>query len=165
MSNKKLFCSGCREQISLKKSSIELHIKTLKHVRGKKRLAAKEKRQMDIAESLKKYDGEVHPSGETLPVSTRVYRVNVMTTLLKAGVPLSKLDSFRDVLEENAFSLSDSSHLRHLIPFILQDKISKDISGKYVAIIFDGTTHVSEAFVIVLRYIDNDGSSSSMFVG
>ena len=158
VNNKKLFCSGCREQLSLKKSSIELHIKSLKHVKGKERLASTEKHQLDIAESLK-YDNEVHPPGETLPVSTRVYRVNVVTALLKAGVPLSKLDSFRDILEENAFALSDSSHLRRLVPFILQDEISKlkqDIGGKHVAIIFDGTTHVCEAFVIVLRYIDND---------
>ena len=85
--------------------------------------------------------------------------MNVVTALLKAGVPLSKLDSFRDILEENAFALSDSSHLRRLVPFILQDEISKlkqDIGGKHVAIIFDGTTHVCEAFVIVLHYIDND---------
>ena len=48
-----------------------------------------------------------------------------MTALLKAGVPLSKLDSFRDRFEQNAFALSDSSHLRRLIPFILQDEMCK----------------------------------------
>lgn len=159
VSNKKLFCSGCREQLSLKKSSIELHIKSLKHVRGKERLASKQKRQLDIAESLKKYDNEAHPSGETLPISTRIYRVNIVTALLKAGVPLSKLDSFRDLFEENAYALSDSPHLRRLIPFIMQDemcKLKQDIGGKHVAIIYDGTTHVCEALVIVLRYIDDD---------
>ena len=71
-----------------------------------------------------------------------------MTALLKAGIPLSKLDILRDVLEENTYSLSDSSHLPRLIPFIL--------AGKNVAIIFDGTTHVCEAFVIVIHYIDRD---------
>ena len=71
---------------------------------------------------------------------------------------MSKLDILRDVLEENAYSLSDSSHLRRLIPFILQNevKIKEDIAGKNVAIILDGTTHVCEAFVIVIRYIDRD---------
>ena len=66
----------------------------LRNVKGKERLASKQKRQLDIAESLKRYDDKVHPSEETLPVSTRVYRVNVVTALLKAGVPLNKLDSF-----------------------------------------------------------------------
>ena len=68
-----------------------------------------------------------------------------MTALLKASVSLSKLDSFRDIFEENAFALSDSSHLRRLIPFILQDKMCKlkqDIGGKHVAIVYDGTTRV-----------------------
>ena len=159
VSNKKLFCSGCREQLSVKKSSLELHIKSLKHVKGKERLASKEKRQLDISKSLKQYDNEVHPSGETLPQSTRVYRVNVVTALLKAGVCLSKSDSIRDLLEEYAYALTNSTHLRHLVPFILQDEISKlkqDISGRHVAIIFDGTTNVCEAFVIVLRYVDKE---------
>ena len=29
--------------------------------------------------------------------------MRVVTSMLKAGVPLSKLDSFRDLLEENAY--------------------------------------------------------------
>ena len=125
-------------------------------MKGKERLEATEKRQLDIAQSLKKYDSQVHPTGETLPDSTRVY---IVTALLKAGVPLSKLDSFRDLLEENAYALSDSSHLRHLVPFILKDEMSSlrhDIDGRHVAIIFDGSTHVCKAFVIVLRYVDKD---------
>lgn len=159
VSNNKLFCTACHEQISLKKSTIELHIKSAKHDKGKERLIQKEKRQLDIITSLKAYDKEVHPSGETLPDSTRVHRVNVVTALLKAGVPLSKLDILQDVLEENAYSLSDSSHLRRLIPFILQSELTKiksEIVGKNVSIIFDGTTHICEAFVIVLRYMDCD---------
>ena len=156
-SSNKLFCKACREQLSLKKSTIELHIKSVKHIKGKERLLLKEKHQLDIVASLRAYDKEVHPAGETLPDTTRVHRVNVVTVLLKAGIPLSKLDILRDVLEENAYSLSDSSHLRRLIPFILQNEVKKikgEIAGKKVAIIFDGTTHVCEAFVIVLRYID-----------
>ena len=154
VNNKKLFCSGCREELSVKKSSVELHIKSLKHVRGKERLAVKEKRQLDIVKSLKQYDNEVHPSGEMLPDSTRAHRVKVVTALLKAGVPLSKLNCLRDLLEESANALCDSSHLRRLVPFILKDEISKlkqDLVGRHVAIIFDGTTHVCEAFVVVLE--------------
>ena len=40
MSNKKRFCSGCREELPLKKSTIELHMKSVKHASGKERLAA-----------------------------------------------------------------------------------------------------------------------------
>ena len=79
--------------------------------------------------------------------------------MLKAGVPLNKIDSFRDLLEEHAFALTNSTKLRQLLPFILHEEISrlrKEITDRYVSIIFDGTTHVCEAMVIVLRYITDD---------
>ena len=78
VSNKKLFCSACREELSVK-STKDLHIKSHKHQIGKERLAVKEKHQLYIAASLKQYDDKVHPAGETLPDSVRVYRVNVVT--------------------------------------------------------------------------------------
>ena len=54
--NKKLFCSACREEIGIKKSIIECHIASAKHKKGKERLVTKDKREVDIAESLKQYD-------------------------------------------------------------------------------------------------------------
>ena len=114
VSNKQLFCSACREEISVKKSIIELHVR---------RLESSGKRDMDIAQALQAYDSEVHPSGERLPESTRVYRVKLVTALLKAGTPLSKIDNFRELLEEHAFSLSDSSNLCQLLPFILREEL------------------------------------------
>lgn len=139
----------------MKKSILELHIKSKKHLAAKERLLRKEKREADIAVALRKYDSQVHPSGETLSDAVHVYRVKVVTTPLRAGVPLNKADIF-DLFEESGFALSDSSNLRKLIPFILQDEVSKtkqDIEGRPIAIIFDRTTHVCEAFVIVIRYI------------
>ena len=63
----------------------------------------KKKCEHDIAATMKAYDDEVHPKGETLPMEERVYRVKCVRTFLKAGVPLSKIDTFRELLEENAF--------------------------------------------------------------
>lgn len=77
---------------------------------------------------------------------------------MKAGIPLSKVDSLRELLEENSHSLTDSAHLRSLVPLILQgeiDELQRDIHGKSVSIVFDGTTHMCEAFVVVLRYVDD----------
>ena len=158
VSNNRLFCSACREEVATKKSVIELHIKSQKHSRGKSRLASNRKIEADIAQELKQFDSEVHPEGERLPETTRVYRVKVVTAMLKAGVPLFKIDSFRDLLEEHALSLSSSTNLRQLLPFILHEetnRLRKEIAGKHVSIIFDGTTHVCEAMVIVLRYVDD----------
>ena len=154
-----MFCRACKEVLALKKSSIEYHIKSQKHISGKKKLALKNKEESNILEVLHVYDSRVHPVGDGLPDSTRVYRVKVVTTMLKAGVPLNKIDLFRDMLEEHGYALTCSTHLRQLIPFIHQEelnKIKREIHQRPLSIIFDGTTHVCEAFVIVLRYLADD---------
>ena len=41
--------------------------------------------------------------------------------------------------------------------FILQQEqasIQKEISGKNVSVMFDGTTHACEALAVVLRFVD-----------
>jgi hypothetical protein len=46
-----------------------------------------------------------------------------------------------------------------MIPFIRsqeEEKLQDNINGKFVSIIFDGTTHVCEAMVIVIRFIDEE---------
>ena len=77
-----------------------------------------------------------------------------------SGIPLNKVDHLRGLLEENGYSLSNSTHLRQLVPFILKEEITnikEEISSKPISIIFDGTTHAAEAFVVVLRFVDDDG--------
>ena len=81
-----------------------------------------------------------------------------MTTMLKAGVPLNKIVLFRDLLKEHGYAVTSSTHLR-LIPFIHQEELSRikrEILQRPLSIISDGTTHVCEAFVIVLRYLTDD---------
>ena len=82
-----------------------------------------------------------------------------MTAMLKAGVPLSKVDLFRDLLEEHGYALMSSTNLRQLIPLIHQEELSRikqEILNQPLSSIFDGTTHVCEAFVVVLRYLTDD---------
>lgn len=43
-------CTGCREEVELKKTIIQQHIKSSKHSRGKEKLAVKESREQDIAD-------------------------------------------------------------------------------------------------------------------
>lgn len=59
--NSKLFCRACKEVLALKKSSIEYHIKSQKHIGGKKKLALKSKEDANILEALLRYDSQVHP--------------------------------------------------------------------------------------------------------
>ena len=159
VSSGKLFCLACREELSTKKTILELHIKAAKHVKEKETLISKQTSELSIVEALKRYDKSAHPVGESLPDLTRVYRVKVVSEFLKAGIPLSKIDNLRGLLEAGGFSLSHSTHLRQLIPFILDqelDNLRHLISGKPISIIFDGTTHVAEAFVVLIRFVDTE---------
>lgn len=80
-------------------------------------------------------------------------------SFMKAGVPLEKIDCFHGFLEENTYRLTGCQGLRELIPFIHHQEVAKikdDIKGKQVSVIFDRTTHVREAMVIVLRFVDDN---------
>ena len=129
--------------LALNKSIIEHHVSSHKYQRGKERIANKVKREKKITKLLKAYDREHHRVGEMLPDSVRIYHIHVITTMLKAGVSLNKLDKFRDLLEENVLSLTKSSSHHQLLLFILQSKMQKlkqEIEGKHVSVLFDGTT-------------------------
>ena len=79
--------------------------------------------------------------------------------MLRAGVPLSKVDQFRDLLEEHAFALTSATNLRQLLPFLHREELNvlkREIANKSLSIIFDGTTHVCEAMVIIVWYITDD---------
>jgi hypothetical protein len=129
----KLFCLACREDLSLKLSVITNHIKSGKHSQGKEKLNVKEARERDIADALKTHNVATHLEGETLPMDQQVYRVKVVSAFLRAGVPLNKVILFRDGLEENAFRLTDRSHMSNLIPFIWKEeekRIKNEIEGR-----------------------------------
>ena len=94
---------------------------------------------------LRKYDKDEHPIGETLSEEVRFYRIKVVTSFLKAGVPLSKIDCFHDLLEENAFRISQASNLSQLVPFIHQQEqisVKNQIDQQAISIIFDGTVRL-----------------------
>ena len=112
-----------------------------------------------IVEHLRKYNEETHPRGETLPEDHQVYRIKVVTPFLKSGVPLSKVESFKDLLEENTFRLTDRRNLHDYVPFILKEeenRIRSEIDGQQISVIFDGTSRLGEALAIVVCFIDGD---------
>lgn len=134
-----------------------MHIKSAKHTSGKLKLLEQKKA---IAEEFQSYNCAHHAVGESLPDSTRIFRVKVVQGFLSDGIPLQKIDKLCDILEENGHSLSSSSHLWQLVPFIHNNEMStvqKEISGgRHVSFIFDGITHVAEALVVILRYVDDE---------
>ena len=158
VSNNKLFCSACREELSVKSSVLRMHLQSAKHKSSKDRLHRKSQTEKDIAEALKTSDYTLNSKGETLPEEQRVYRVKVVRTFLQSGVPLSKISEFRELLEENALRLTDR---RHMSDFILEQeqlKVKEEITQKPLAITFDGTSRLGEAFCVVVRFIDSEWS-------
>ena len=95
-----------------------------------------------------------NPVGENLPDKVHVYQYKVVSSFLPGGALLAKIDSFRVLLEESAYSLSGSQHLGDLIPCILDEEKRKVnvIAARHVPVIFDETRHVCEAMVVVLHY-------------
>ena len=85
----KLCCRACKEVLALKISSIEYHIKSQEHISGKKKLALASKEESTIQKVLHVYDSRTRLVGDDLPDSTRMYRVKVVTTMLKAAEYLS----------------------------------------------------------------------------
>ena len=110
---------------------------------ARKKRETKEAHESDIAMALAKHNEKENLRGETLPEQQQVYRVKVVTAFLRAGIPLSKLDSFRDILEEKVYRLTDRRHMFDLVPFVLKQEeahIRDEITGKYMSVIFDGTS-------------------------
>ena len=152
----KLFCSACREELSLNLSIVKNHVDSAKHSRHKQKLKETNSREQDIAHAFRVYEQEVHPVGESLPEVHKLWWIKVFT-FLKAGVPLVNIDQHRGLLEEHAYSLSDRRRMSDLIPFIQSEELQEikaELQGKKVSIIFDGTTRLGEALVVILRFID-----------
>ena len=83
---------------------LDNHIKnSKKHSAEKKRLANKGRQEKDIIEAL----GAKRAScGRVSASELQVCRVKVSTTFLRAGIPINKLDQFRELLEENGLRLA-----------------------------------------------------------
>ena len=88
-----------------------------------------------------------------------MFRVKVVSAFLRAGIPLNKVEVFRELLEETGYRLTDRRNMHDLIPFIHKqefERIQGEISGKDVSVVFDGTTRLGEALAIVVRYVDTE---------
>ena len=155
----KLFCRACRENVAVKQSVVQNHIKSKKHEESKERLKKKESRKRDIAEALRAHDAETHRKGETLPEKHNVYRAQVVIAFMKSGIPLSKLEcpDLRNLLQ-NGYRLTDPRHMLDLVPFVLNQertRIRSELQGKYLSVVFDGTTRLGEVLAVVMRFIND----------
>ena len=151
----RLFCNACRETISVKRSTVLNHVRSVKHGESKAKLNSRQAKDINLVSALKKYDADKNPVGQTLPGDQRLYRVKVVKAFMRAGIPI---DILRDILEEKALRLADTRHMLDLIPFILDEErglIREEIKDKFVSVIFDGTSRLGEVLAIVLCYVED----------
>jgi len=91
---------ACREELTVKSSVVNGHIKSTKHTAG---IENQKNNDMEIVEALRSHDAVHNPKGDTIPDNQWVYRVKVTQMSSSAGVPLNKIPLFRGMLEENGF--------------------------------------------------------------
>ena len=153
----RLFRDTCREELSLKKSTVKNHIYSgTKHKDAKERVEKKEARERDIADALAVHNKSEQPAGKYVSMLERVYQVKVVENFLKAGIPLAKIDDLRVLLEESGVRLTHSSHLADCIPLLLRQEkeaLHKEVEGEPISVIFDGTTREGEVLAIVVRFM------------
>ena len=151
----KLRCDACKETISKKKSSVKKHILSQKHIKSKDVIKKSKMKDQSIRGLMARSS---KAKGSTLPEDMRLYRYELVETLLKAGIPLSKTDIMRPFLEKYGHRLTSRSHLAEFIPLILKkekDTVKAEIAANDdLSIIFDGSTRLGEALAIVVRFID-----------
>ena len=125
----------------------------------RKKLVKSKKRDVTITEALK--DASCRLQTSTLPLEVRAFRVQVVEDFLKAGVSLYTIDKLRDLLERGGNRLTDSSHLRQHIPLILKqetERLKEEIATRDLGLIFDGSTRLGEAIVIIVRFVSDNWS-------
>ena len=90
----------------------------------------------------------------------RLYRYELVEALLKAGIPLLKVNSLRPFVEKYGHRLTSRIHLAEFIPMIRQkeiDFVKSEIAAKSAfSVIFDRSTRLGEALAIIVRFIDKD---------
>ena len=158
----KLFCQCCAKTLQNISGTIKTHVNSDDH--EAKYLKWIERNGDDEAIKQFLHDYYVaNPDESMASVSPedKLYRYRVVESMLHAGVAIHKVDHLRPLLQRSNHSLTDSSHLSMFIPKIESREVElliKEISGQRVTIIFDGTTRLGEALVILIRWIPADFS-------
>ncbi|CAM9901224.1 unnamed protein product [Phaeothamnion confervicola] len=88
--------------------------------------------------------------------------MRVVQVFAESRTPLHRMPYFQPLLEVlSGLQLTDISELRCMVPDLLkieENQLFEELTGKKVAIVFDGTTRTREVFAVVARFMDADGS-------
>ena len=147
------------------------HIATARHKQGKSRSERETQRQKLVKESFLAYQkrlgkalaGTGLTEPEAVSSAESQQRIQIVRSMLQAGIPLAKVDYLLPLLESDRNErLTDSSHLSLYMPFLLEEEVKQLkeelTEARFSSVVFDGSTHLGEALVIVIRYVDSSWS-------
>jgi len=154
----KLRCTACECDVTAtRKFQIEQHLLTNKHQSNTKKQERRKERDDGVMQNLEEFfRNNPNAVGATVDREVQMYRFHVTAALLAAGIALYKADALRNLLQRSCHALTDSSHLRSLVPLVEQheiEQIRKDLAEKHVCIGYDGTGRMGEAVAITGRYL------------
>ena len=146
--------------MSEKARFLKRHVGSTRHQQGEKVLEAQKSKQQSIAVAMKKVNDDIHLKGETLPGKELVFRCEVVQTVLRAGVPLSKCSISDHCLREEVHDsligpFSQGNVCRQCLRAILHTErshIQQTIAGHPVAVIIDGSTPCGEVLAVIIRF-------------
>ena len=152
-----IFCRACKQEISAKHANFHSHLSSQKHKNRveeiRKRTGEDTRINTFIADY---YAANPNEAGSATPAEVLLFRWTVVESFLQSGIPLTKVDELRTLLELTGQPLTHRSHLRSFIPKILSkemDLIKEEINGQYLSISFDGTTRLGEAVNLCARFV------------
>ena len=158
--NNALHCSACPMYLCTKKSTVANHLASTKHKKAVLRAEQNALKGKDVQHDIEEYD-KANPgaAGSTLAMCVRKQRYEVAELFLAAGVPLHKLDMFRDFFRDLGLNLTSAHHMKEVVPQIVQAeerRVYSEISKQYVSFTFDGTSRSGDCINGIVRWCSED---------
>ncbi|KAK3269440.1 hypothetical protein CYMTET_22115 [Cymbomonas tetramitiformis] len=141
---------------ALQEESVKIHVSSKKHLLAKKEFSVQRDNDAQVKDILTSYFIE-HEDEETatLDPAVHLYRYRVTEGLLFAGIPISKSDYLRPLLERAEIKLTGAQHLGQYVPKIEALEfaaLNKELQGESVFLMYDGTRRLGEAINVVGRF-------------
>jgi protein-arginine kinase activator protein McsA len=160
----RLFCKSCRMAVDTKKSAVNSHVTSTRHVTSKILYRRNKENKGSIYQHVrdKESSGDRY-WGEGLTVDTVVDRMAVTQSFLATGISLNKLrddsNGLLGLLEAATGNLC-IAHMYDLVSEVHELEIvtlKKELKkAGPITLIFDGTTDVCEVVALVARWVDTE---------
>eukprot|EP00966_Prymnesium_polylepis_P286273 6612760-Prymnesium_polylepis.1 len=162
--HKNIFCRCCKKgDIKNIKQTISIHANSPTHKKALEAWFKKHAAEAEVKEFLSDhFKSNPNEWMSSLPKDVLLYRFNVMETFLAAGLPPTKIDDLAGLLQGD---ICESSKMRLFIPKVEAfefERLRKELKDQKVTVIFDGTTRLGEAIVVLLRWCPKDFSGIKM---